>query len=128
MALGTWPGLFHGASTWCGPHDLAAWWSESPNFRASLEACFGGTPAQKPAEYLARSPKGVLSNARDCVVYVNSGQLDTQIAPHHSADAAAQMTGLPGVDCRYVSYPSMGHAIDWPTAVVQIESMKAAVS
>lgn len=123
MALGTYPGLIHGMSTWVGPHDLAAWWSENPNFRDSLEACLGGPPSR--VDYLSRSPKGVLDRARDAIVYINGGQLDDQIAPHHSADAAAQLEGRPGIEVHYDAGANRGHSIDYPSAVAQIATMIA---
>lgn len=124
--LGTYPGIAQGATTWVGYHDLAAWWTENANHRGEIEACLGGTPAQLPSQYLARSPKGLLPNARDCIVYVNGGQLDTEIPPHHSADAATQMQALAGMTVHYDPGAGRGHMIDYPTAVAQINAMIAA--
>jgi hypothetical protein len=128
MVLGVYPGLAQGASIWVPPHDLAAWYWESPNFRESLDACFGGSPSGREAAYLERSPKGVLANARDCIVYVNGGALDDQIHPHHAADAVTQLSGRPGVSVHYDAGPNRGHVIDRPVAVIQINAMITATA
>ena len=122
MVAGAFPGLVHGITSWVGIHDLAAWWNESPNYRESLTACFGGGPVGREAEYLARSPKGVLPNARNLIAYINHGTSDAEVLPHHGADAAAQLTGLPGVTVHHNPFAG-GHVIKYPEAIQQINSI-----
>lgn len=125
--IGAYPGVVSRASFWCGYNDLAAWYGESVAaghvYNQLMDEAFGGPPTGALAEvYLAQSPKGRLPGAKDCTIYINSGLLDADIPPHHSADMAAELTGLPGVTCNYITYPSMGHTIDWPAAVAQLQA------
>lgn len=134
--IGAYPGVVQGASFWCGYNDLAQWYAESQAaghvYNQLMDQTFGGGPTGAlAATYLAQSPKGVLANAKNCTIFINDGQLDTDIPPHHRTDMRDELLSLPpsaGVACQYIGYPNMGHAIDWPTAVAQLKSLITPVS
>ncbi len=132
--IGAYPDVVQGASLWCGYHDLAQWYAESVTaghvYDDLMLQTFGGDPAALPAAYLAQSPKGALSGARNCAVFINDGLLDTEILPHHRQDMCDQLLALPssaGVICSYIGYPAMGHAVDYAIVAGQINTMRAAL-
>lgn len=119
MLMGAYPGIAYGASLWVFPYDLADWWANMPNFRESLEACLLGTPAQKPAEYLARSPKSVsISGAK---LFLNGSPDDVQVPFNHQEQARDRF--VPTNDVTFRSF-SGGHITQWDVAVAQIQLMQ----
>lgn len=131
--LGAYPGVASGASLWVGYYSLATWYSESEAaghiYDDLMRNTFGGAPVGAlAAAYLAQSPAGTLSGARNCVVYLNDGLLDAEIPSHHRTDTRDQLVALPAsaqVDCRYVAYPNKGHAdvVDYNVLKSQVEAI-----
>lgn len=107
-ALGALPGYVKGISAWLPIYDPAAWWNESPDFRADLEITFSGTPSQVPDNYAQNGPKAVLPNARDAICYINYGTQDSVTPPHHAIDAHALLSAIPSVQSTLIGYP-IGH-------------------
>ena len=121
MFMGAYPGLVYGASLWVGPYDLADWWSQKPQYRESLEACFLGTPAQKPADYLARSPKSVsISGVR---LFIHGSPQDTEV-PYAQLEACRDRFETTN-NLTFISNGN-GHVIDYPAAVAELQGMQAA--
>lgn len=125
--IGAYPGIVSRASFWAGYNDLASWYGESVAtghvYNQLMDQTFGGGPSTHAAAYLAQSPKGTLPGARNCVIYINDGLLDTDIPPHHRQDMRDALLSLPAsanVTCNYIAYPGMGHAVDWPIAISQL--------
>lgn len=119
MMLGSYPGLAQVCNAWLNIHDLAAWWAEQPGERAQIEACFGGPPAGREADYLARSPAGVLQNARDCDVWINSASDDSNVYPSHQVASFEMLNGRPGITRRWRSFTG-GHVFQPAIARAQI--------
>lgn len=117
MYMAAYPGAVQGASLWVFPYDLADWWTQKSQFRSSLEACLGGTPAQVPAEYLARSPMS--KTISGVVLKLNGSDEDVQVPFAHQVAAAARFT--PGVPVRNFSG---GHITQWDVALAQLQAMQ----
>ena len=120
MLLAAYPGVAYGGSLWVFPNDLAAWWRENSNHRVELQACLGGTPADVPARYLARSPKGVAASISGRQLYLNSGRQDVEVLPHHQVDARDQLAAANTIV--FNSYAT-GHVFQPSIAVKQLVSM-----
>lgn len=125
MFMGLHPGMVDGFSVWVCINNMQQWWTENTNQRQSIEACFGGPPAGREAEYLARSPAGVLQNVHGKRGWVNSGVLDVEVLPHHPADAYAML--LPNNDVQFRTY-NLGHVFQPDEAVTQINGLVSALS
>lgn len=69
-----------------GITDYATWWSESPANQATLNSWVGGTPAQVPASYAARSPLLNLETFKGKFYFFHD-QDDTTVNVHHTTDA-----------------------------------------
>lgn len=119
MYMAAYPGAVQGASLWVFPFDLADWWDKKAQFRSSLEACIGGTPAQYPAEYLARSPKS--RTITGVTLLLNGSDEDVQVPYSHQVDAAARFGSTNTVTFRNFQG---GHITQWPVAVAQLQSMQ----
>lgn len=133
--IGAYPGVVQGATFWCGYYDLATWWQQSysaspqTSYFTQMDDAFGGPPTGAlAATYKAQSPSGVYQNMKNCTIYINDGRLDKDIDPDANrvafANALATLPASSGVTCNYIAYPNMGHAIDYPTAVAQIQAMR----
>jgi pimeloyl-ACP methyl ester carboxylesterase len=128
MMLGAYPGLFQGAVAWFDIHDLAAWWEQVPGERASIEACFGGTPAQLPQAYHDRSPIGVLENARDCSVILAYAPDDAVVPPSHQLASHALLSQIPSINIApLVSVPG-GHVFDATRADVLASQIRSLIA
>ncbi len=79
--------LVDGFSFWVGINDLEQWWNENANHRGEIEACLGGTPSGLHQQYYDRSPVSVLGSVIDKRGYINSGNSDVEVYPHHQVDA-----------------------------------------
>jgi hypothetical protein len=101
---------FSGASAWCGPSDLAAWYrfhsraGGEARYAEMIIACCGGPPGESSAideEYVARSPLFHLGNVGDLNLDINTGVLDGRtgsVPIHHSLmayNAVAEANGDP---------------------------------
>jgi pimeloyl-ACP methyl ester carboxylesterase len=123
--MGKHPEMVDGFSVWVGIHNLAQWWQENTNQRSSIEACLGGPPAGREAEYLARSPAGVLSSVSGKRGWINSGLLDTEVLPHHPADSYAMLQA--NNDVTFRTYND-GHVFQPLEAVAQINGLISEIS
>jgi dienelactone hydrolase len=134
--LGAYPGVVQATITWVGYFDLAEWYAFSAannlGYDTLMSQTFGGGPTGAlAAQYRAQSPSGTIAAARNCVVYINDGRLDTQIPPAQRTEMRDAFLALPssaGITVNYIPYPEMGHAIDWPTHIAQINSAIAATA
>jgi pimeloyl-ACP methyl ester carboxylesterase len=110
MFISTFPGFAGAANVWLNIHDMAAWYSEvDSDDKATIEKCFGGPPGLGNAgDYLARSPKGILMNARNCDVWINSGEADIKVPPHHQRQSFAMLERIPSIQARWSSF-QVGH-------------------
>lgn len=120
MFLGTYLGVAYGASLWVFPYDLADWYNQKPQYRSSLEACFGGSPiGTLLAEYNARSPKSV--NISGVELHLNFSDQDTEVP--FAQELAARDRFSPTNTLTFRNFPG-GHTIQWNVAVAQIQSMQ----
>jgi len=118
MFLAAYPGVIYGASLWVFPYDLADWWTQKTQYRASLEACMGGTPAQVPAVYLDRSPMSKsISGVR---LHINGSDEDVAVPFAHQE--AARDRFAPSNTLTFRNF-SGGHITQWPEAAAQLQSM-----
>jgi hypothetical protein len=118
MYMAAYPGTVYGASLWVFPYDLADWWQQKTQFRASLEACMGGTPAQVPAEYLARSPMS--KTIAGVVLHLNGSDEDVQVPFSHQE--AARDRFATGNTVTFRNFAG-GHITQWPEAAAQLQAM-----
>lgn len=119
MLLAAYPGIAYGASLWVFPFDLADWWTQKTQYRESLEACFLGTPAQKPDDYYVRSP--VSRSISGVRMWINGSEDDTEIPYSHLTGARDRFSPDNTVTFRDFSG---GHITQWPEAVAQIQGMQ----
>lgn len=120
MVLGTYPGIAYGASLWVFPYDLADWYNQKPQYRSSLEACFGGPPVGSLlAEYDSRSPKSV--NISGVELHLNSSDEDTEVP--YAQELAAVTRFSPTNNLTFRNFPG-GHITQWDVAVNQIKDMQ----
>jgi hypothetical protein len=119
MFMGAYPGVVYGASLWVFPYDLADWWTQKPQFRPSLEACMGGTPAQVPQQYFTRSPMSV--NISGVKLFLNGSDEDVQVPYYQQVEARDRFS--PTNDVTFRDFPG-GHICQWDVAVAQIRSMQ----
>jgi hypothetical protein len=118
MFMAAYPGVIHGASLWVFPYDLADWWQQKSQFRSSLEACMGGTPAQVPAEYLARSPMS--KTITGAILHLNGSDEDVQVPFAHQEAARDRFATGNAVTFRNFAG---GHITQWPEAAAQLQGM-----
>ncbi len=127
MMLGSCPGLAQGAVAWYGINDLAAWWNENRSERTSIEECLGGPPSELPAQYRARSPIGVLPNARDCEVFIANSLQDVEVEPHQQVDMWNELNGRPGVILHPLLSIAGGHVMDAGRMDIFTEQIKTLI-
>ncbi len=100
--LGPVPVVIHG-----GVADLSLTYNERPDLRRMLNKLVGGSPAQAPAAYRARSP---LFNCDrpDLRVLLIHGSNDAQVSPRHSRRLHERLCEV-GADCIRWDLPGVGH-------------------
>lgn len=96
------PVVIHG-----GVSDLALTYKERPDLRRMLNKLVGGSPAQVPAAYRARSPLWNCDQP-DLRVLLIHGSNDIQVSPEHSRRLHERLCDV-GADCIRWDLPGVGH-------------------
>ena len=92
------PELFKGIDVWCPVTDIARWYDyvsmKGYGYKHEIEACLGGTPAEKPEEAAYRSPTSNIGPLARTTVCIRHGRHD-DIVPHtHSLDLIKRLNDL----------------------------------
>lgn len=78
-------------SSWCPITDLEAWERESGGYRHHIHAVCGGTPQERPEEYIERSPLHVADGLRRYRVQVCHGLHDRSVPYTHTTRLAEKL-------------------------------------
>ena len=103
LAAETAPELFRAVEVWCAVSDLVRWHEFQPkclnDYAPHIEACLGGTPEERPEEYLERSPVRHVEALKDLPVSIHHGRHDPVVPFAHSVELAKRIeaTGNPHV-------------------------------
>ncbi len=114
--------LFRAVEVWCAVSDLVKWHEFQPrcrsNYAPHIEACIGGTPAERPDEYIGRSPARHVGALKDIPVSIHHGRHDPVVPFSHSVELAKNIeaTGNPRVyldifDGGHEQIPA--HSFEW---------------
>ena len=89
------PELFRAVEVWCAVSDLVRWHEFQPECRSDysphIEACLGGSPAERPEEYVKRSPARHVEHLKDLPVSIHHGRHDDVVPYRHSVELAAKI-------------------------------------
>jgi dienelactone hydrolase len=94
-----------------GIADLAAWYTESPNWREIAEEC-SGSPAENPFEYQRRSSLSMPGNLISLPVALIHGLNDTKVPLHHAQDLYNAILGRGGALVELYAHDG-GHGQGW---------------
>ena len=103
LAAETAPSLFRAVEVWCAVSDLVKWHEFQPqcqsDYSPHIEACLGGTPAERPDEYIKRSPARHVELLKELPVSIHHGRHDPVVPFAHSVELAKKLeaTGNTGV-------------------------------
>ena len=116
------PDLFRAVDVWCPVSDLAAWHAylteTHQHYVCDMEACLGGSPADRADEYAARSPSERLAALKPLPVSIHHGRHDTVVPYRHSLEfvrgleaAGAENVYFEVFDGEHEQFPS--HSFEW---------------
>lgn len=84
--------LFRAVEVWCAVSDLVKWHEFQPecerDYSPHIEACLGGTPAERFGEYVKRSPARHVGPLKDIPVSIHHGRHDPVVPFRHSVELA----------------------------------------
>ena len=112
LAAETAPRLFRAVEVWCAVSDLVKWHEFQPHCQSDysphIEACFGGVPAERMAEYIKRSPARHVELLKDLPVSIHHGRHDPVVPFAHSVELAKKLEAA-GNDRVYLDVFDGGH-------------------
>ena len=104
--------LFRAVEVWCAVSDLVKWHEFQPecdrDYSPHIEACLGGVPAERFAEYVKRSPARHVAALKDIPVSIHHGRHDPVVPFRHSVELAKHLEAV-GNDRVYLDVFDGGH-------------------
>lgn len=92
------PELFRAVDVWCPVTDIARWYDHVSackyKYKGDIEACLGGTPAEKPEETDFRSPSANPAPLAGTTVSIHHGRRDPIVPYVHSLDLARKLAEI----------------------------------
>ena len=106
------PKLYRAVDVWCPVTDLTAWHDfllrTKQHYIKDIETCLGGTPVQKPEEYLRRSPASVPDALAKLTLLLHHGRHDA-IVPYEQSMALVQELERRAPESFYFDFFDGGH-------------------
>jgi len=137
LAAETAPELFRAVEVWCPVSDLTLWHKylteRGKHYIRHIEACTGGTPEERPEEYLFRSPSARLERLGDLPVSIHHGRHDPIVPFRHSVAFAEKLEAV-GNDRLYLDIFDGGHeqipahSFEWFAKLVGIRETSLAIT